>query len=259
VFAIEPYIHHNEESVYGRVVLMAYPAVDVLLIAVLARFFVTPAWRTAAYALLVPAVGFLIWADEIYVTNIDGYAGGQWSDALWLISYLLFAVTALTPSMRTLGETVPVSLTPRLSIGRLLLLSLALLSAPVALVIQAPGSGTNTEYLIGAASIALSALVLMRIIGLVRTELAKMTKELVTPEELEKVKNKISSNLMFAEMNVLNVAMNLCFAELMGDANLANQELEQYQRVTAEMIRDRSAHIFRKENSSTLYYLSEKK
>ena len=90
-------------------------------------------------------------------------------------------------------------------------------------------------------------------------ELAKMTAELVTTEELEKVKNKISSNLMFAEMNVLNVAMNLCFAELMGDANLANQELEQYQRVTAEMIRERSVQIFRKENSSTLYYLSDKK
>jgi len=90
-------------------------------------------------------------------------------------------------------------------------------------------------------------------------EIAKMTTELISDEELEKVKNKISSNLMFAEMNVLNVAMNLCFAELMGDANMANEELEQYQRVTAEMIRDRSAQIFRKENSSTLYYLAEKK
>ena len=88
-------------------------------------------------------------------------------------------------------------------------------------------------------------------------ELNKMANELVRKEELEKVKNKISSSLMFSEMNILNNAMNLAFAELSGDAGDANMELEKYQRVTSEKIINRSKEIFRKENSNTLYYLKQ--
>lgn len=168
VFMIEPYLHHVDESVYGRIVLMTYPAVDVLLVAVLARFFVTPAWRTPAYALLVLAVICLVGADEVYVNDINGYMSGQWSDALWLLSYLLLAVTAQTPSMRTLSLVKSVHVPPRLTTARLALLALALLSAPVTLLLRADERGDGTIYLVGAAATALSLLALVRIFGLVQ-------------------------------------------------------------------------------------------
>ena len=168
VFTIEPYIHHVDESVYGRVVLMAYPAMDVLVVAVLARFFVTPAWRTAAYGLLVPAMLFLVAADEVYVSNIDGYVSGQWSDAFWLISYLLIGVTGLTPSMQQLSRARNIQVAPRLSPARLGLLALALVSAPITLILRAETPRHSTVYLLGAAGIALSAMALVRIVGLVR-------------------------------------------------------------------------------------------
>ena len=168
VFLIEPYIHRVDETVYGRIVLMGYPAVDVLLVGVLARFFVTAAWRTPAYALLVPAVLFLVAADEVYVQNIDGYVSGQWSDALWLLSYLLLAVTALTPSMRRLTEAQTEDVTPRLGPSRLALLALALVAAPVSLLLKVGRDNHSLEYLIGGSAAALSVLVLVRIVGLVR-------------------------------------------------------------------------------------------
>jgi hypothetical protein len=57
-------------------------------------------------------------------------------------------------------------------------------------------------------------------------------------------------------MSVMNRANSLAFYELLGDAELMNTELEKYSVVTTADILDESKNIFRKENSSTLYYYS---
>jgi hypothetical protein len=44
---------------------------------------------------------------------------------------------------------------------------------------------------------------------------------------------------------------------LFGDASLANQEVAKYLAVTQEQIHQQAKTIFRKENCSTLYYLSK--
>ena len=59
----------------------------------------------------------------------------------------------------------------------------------------------------------------------------------------KKVKNKIEAELVFSETNVLNKAMNLAFAELLGDASLVNEEIERYREVTAEDIKRISIKI----------------
>jgi hypothetical protein len=46
---------------------------------------------------------------------------------------------------------------------------------------------------------------------------------------------------------------------LLGDANLMNQEMQQYNSVTTEQVKALSAALFAKENSNTLYYLSDKR
>lgn len=89
-------------------------------------------------------------------------------------------------------------------------------------------------------------------------ELEKLKTERVPAEELTKVKNKIESTMVFAQMGLLDKAMNLAFFELLGDAGDLNSETERYLRVSAEDILKRAGVIFRKENSSTLLYLSNK-
>lgn len=74
--------------------------------------------------------------------------------------------------------------------------------------------------------------------------------------ELLKVKNKIESTLEFSEMNVLNKAMNLSYSELLGNADLINQEKSMYLAVSEENIRKTTETLFRPENVSTLYYLA---
>ncbi len=87
-------------------------------------------------------------------------------------------------------------------------------------------------------------------------ELDRLKNELVTEQELTKVKNKMESTMVFSEMSLLDKAMNLAYFELLGDANDLNLETQKYLDVSDEQIRAQANHIFRKENCSTLYYLA---
>jgi zinc protease len=90
-------------------------------------------------------------------------------------------------------------------------------------------------------------------------ELDKIKSTEVKANELKKVQNKVESTLVFSEMNVLNKAMNLAFAELLGNAELVNEEICHYQAVNPSMIKEQANNIFRNTNCSTLYYFSKKK
>ena len=87
-------------------------------------------------------------------------------------------------------------------------------------------------------------------------ELDRISTELVPDAELTKVKNKMESTMVFSEMSLLDKAMNLAYFELLGDANELNLETQKYLDVNSEEIRLQAKQIFRKENSSTLYYLA---
>lgn len=89
-------------------------------------------------------------------------------------------------------------------------------------------------------------------------ELDRLKAEVVTDKELTKVKNKVESVLVFSEMSLLDKAMNLAYYELLGNAELLNQEAEEFLKVTAEDIKRISNETFGREKSSTLYYLTEK-
>lgn len=210
VFVIEPYVGRTDASVLARIVSMAYPAMDVLLLAVLARFFVVPPWRTPAYTLLIGAVVSLIAADEFYLSDVDAYASGQWSDSLWLLSYLLFAVAALTPSMRSVSGVTSV-VVPRLSLPRLGLVALALVAAPIVLILETAASRKPTTlYLIGAAATALSLVVLVRVVGLVGGVERLRAAEEHAREEVE------AARALLAEQNEQLIAADRLKDEFIG-------------------------------------------
>ncbi|MCG8475767.1 MAG: insulinase family protein [Cytophagales bacterium] len=85
--------------------------------------------------------------------------------------------------------------------------------------------------------------------------IAELQLELVSEQELQKVKNQAEASLVFSEMEILTKAMNLSYAKLMGDTNRINSDLELLQQVTREDIRQSAREILRPENCSTLYYL----
>jgi zinc protease len=77
--------------------------------------------------------------------------------------------------------------------------------------------------------------------------------------EVIKVKNKAESTLVFSEMELLNRAMNLAYAEMLGDVSLVNQELAKIRSVGPEDILAAAKKVLRKENASVLRYKSNKK
>jgi zinc protease len=91
----------------------------------------------------------------------------------------------------------------------------------------------------------------------VEEELEKIKNELVPDQELQKVKNKTESMIAFEDMSVMNRANSLAYYELLGDAEWMNDELDKYAAVTAQDIQKESQRIFTKENSNTIFYLSD--
>lgn len=85
-------------------------------------------------------------------------------------------------------------------------------------------------------------------------EINLICNELVSQEELEKSVNKVESTLAFSEMEVLNKAMNLAFAELHSDASLVNEEINQYLKATVQDIQKAAQDYLRPEKASVLFY-----
>jgi zinc protease len=93
----------------------------------------------------------------------------------------------------------------------------------------------------------------------INEEIKKIQSELVSVDELTKVKNKSEATHTFGEVDILSKATNLAISELLGNADIINKEVEKYLAVTAEQIKEQANKILRVENCSTLYYKSKKK
>jgi zinc protease len=90
-------------------------------------------------------------------------------------------------------------------------------------------------------------------------ELELLKLEGVSEHELEKVKNKVESSLVFSETNILNKAINLAFFELLENPDQINQEIELYRSVSQEDISHMANTLLTPENCSELYYKAKSK
>ncbi len=88
----------------------------------------------------------------------------------------------------------------------------------------------------------------------VQQQIAKLLADGVTENELQKSKNKIEAMIAFEDMSLLNRANNLAFYELLGGAEMINDEWSRYQAVTAEYLLSTAKEVFREGNCNTLFY-----
>jgi diguanylate cyclase (GGDEF)-like protein/PAS domain S-box-containing protein len=168
-FLIVPYVTDTALGLTEKLVAVAYPVGDLLLLVVLARLAAGPGRRSPAFRLLVLGVAGLLVADVLYGWAIlnDSYGERSLIDLGWLASYLVWGAAALHPSMTTLTERLPAGDT-RLSPRRLALLVTAVLSCPVLLVIRSVGRGGVEMPVVAAGSVTLFALIAARMWGLMR-------------------------------------------------------------------------------------------
>ncbi|MDR0941488.1 MAG: insulinase family protein [Bacteroidales bacterium] len=90
-------------------------------------------------------------------------------------------------------------------------------------------------------------------------ELHKLQNTPLSTYELQKITNKIESHIIFNETGILNKAMNLAKFAQLGNVELINSEIINYQQISAPDLQRVAIEIFRETNDSTLYYYSHSK
>jgi diguanylate cyclase (GGDEF)-like protein/PAS domain S-box-containing protein len=163
VFLLAPYVRTADLSLPVRLVSMAYPLMDLLVVAVAARLAVSRGARPPAYWLLLAGLVGLLSADGLYaLAQLHGtYQIGELLDAGWLLFYVGCGAAALHPSMRTLAEPGQPA-AARLSRARLAAVALAALVAPTVLFLQTILGKAIDGPVIAGASALLFGLTLLR-------------------------------------------------------------------------------------------------
>lgn len=167
IYLMEPYADNLSMTWLERTVSIAYPLMDVLMLAVLARLWFTPGKRPPAYYLLSSGLSLWMIADTIYAKAIleGSYYNGHLLDAAWLLSNTLLAVAALHPSMHRVIEPGP-QVEIKLTWQRLTLLAGMALLSPATLIIQSMRNVPLNLPVIAGGSALLFLLILFRMSGL---------------------------------------------------------------------------------------------
>lgn len=170
VLLIYPYFSSPATPLLTRVVSAAYPVADLLLLSVLIRLLVSPGSKTASFRFF--ALGFMAtFASDVVFGVHSLHSTDHLSvvDAGWMTAYAFAAAAALHPSVRTLAEPVTDSPT-RLTKRRLLTLAiLALVPAAIFAIGAVRPMPLGVAVAISASAALLFLLVILRMVGLVRT------------------------------------------------------------------------------------------
>ena len=196
LFLMKPYAEDPSLSLLERLVSIAYPLMDVLLLAFVVRLLLVPGGRPPAYYPLVLGPAFVLAFDAAYTaTTLAGtYQTGSPIDALELLFYVLFGVAALHPSMADLSEIVLHPET-KLTWRRLALLTAASLMPPGVLALQAARGEPIHVHVIVGGSVVLFLLVLARMAGIMRSREQAIDQERIlrmTADALVAAPNRVS-------------------------------------------------------------------
>ena len=159
IFVLHPVAAESARSTVEHIVTVAYPVADVLLMALLARLFMSGGARTPSLHLLAPATALMLAGDTAFsVIPLYSDASTHPTDPIFLLSYVLWAAAALHPSM---GATLATGRqgSTRVGPGRLILFGACSLLAPALLLVPSIGGDP-----VGRLSVAVGAGVLVLLV-----------------------------------------------------------------------------------------------
>jgi diguanylate cyclase (GGDEF)-like protein len=133
-FIAGPMLEERAGSALALAVSLAYPAGDIVLIALLLRLMTGQYSWNPPFLILIASVSCSLAADTLFAAAPSGDAYGVGLDVLWLASYSLAGTAALHPQMTRLTLPAPRGRTP-FTAGRLTLLAGAVL-LPVVLMLS---------------------------------------------------------------------------------------------------------------------------
>jgi GGDEF domain-containing protein len=196
VFVIRPAAVDPSLGTFGHVVSIAYPVGDILVLAMLVRLLVRGGTRNASYRLMTGSLllflaGDAAWTFINYIAWEPPDVLGRALSAVFLLAYACFALAALHPSMREVGEPRQAQ---EATLNRRMLGSLtsASLVAPGLLAVQVAQGRVTDGLAIAVGSVALFLLVVTRMAQLLRRVEAQAVqlRELARVDELTGLPNR---------------------------------------------------------------------
>jgi two-component system cell cycle response regulator len=171
VYLFSPLAVSPHMTLPARLVTVAYPIMDLLVLAIGLRLVVGAGGRTPAFHLLITSLVLMLAGDAVY--SVEQSSGSWmdfgWVDALWLASYGAMGAAALHPSASRLDKRSVVP-PPDATPGRLAVLATASLVAPAVLVIEYARGRHGDVPVIATACAILFLLVLTRMAGVVAAQ-----------------------------------------------------------------------------------------
>jgi diguanylate cyclase (GGDEF)-like protein/PAS domain S-box-containing protein len=205
VLQIAPYIHDGSLELLPKLVSVAYPLGDILLLAGVIRLVLDAGRRRPAFYLLSASIVSLLCTDFVYgvMTLNNVYHHQLLLDLGWFSYQLLWGTAALHPSMVALDEPVESRGEAKLTPLRLGLLTGASLIAPVCIFLKELHRGDLDLIVIICASVVLFGFVVMRMVGLVLLQERSAERERAFAEEKARLTAEIqrrSSEERFASL-----------------------------------------------------------
>ena len=180
-FVMSPGLAAAGTPLAAKTIQLAYPALDVVLLAVAARLLSGGGRHSLAFWGLTASITALLAGDVVFpfLESAGLYTDGDFPDQLWMLSYALLGATALHPALHDLS-VAGTERQPRLTPRRLTLLSCIALIAPLLLAEEAARSGAHALSALIALSLAAFGLVLARLSGLVLQNQGAFEREALT-------------------------------------------------------------------------------
>lgn len=155
-----------------RILALAYPAMDLLLLAIAARLVMGTSTRPVAYKLMMAGVVCLTLTDLAYgAIQLKGtYTSGGVVDLGWMVACLFWGAAALHPSMTELSARTPTTRVP-LTAMHTVVLAVSTLVAPALILIDSrwPIYDFDVPGVAGASALVF-VLLILRLQGLVFSE-----------------------------------------------------------------------------------------
>jgi diguanylate cyclase (GGDEF)-like protein/PAS domain S-box-containing protein len=204
---IAPYLHDGTLGLLPKLVSVAYPLGDIILLAAAVRLILDGGRRRPSFYLLSASIVSVLLTDFVYgVMTLDGAFHHQLLlDLGWFSYQLLWGAAALHPSMAELAEPVE-KIESKLTPVRLGLLAGASLIAPACILSLEWDHGSLKLMVIVCAAIVLFGLVVVRMADLARQQGRSVERERELALEAAMLGEQV--NLQRAEARFASLVQN---------------------------------------------------
>jgi diguanylate cyclase (GGDEF)-like protein/PAS domain S-box-containing protein len=183
VLVLRPSVLDTSTPLPSRLLSSTYPAADLLLLVLTLRLALGTGARTVPFRLLLSSFVATCGADLFFAAaTVNNIESAPTADVMWMVGEVVFGMAALHPGVRMLAEPGSGERVDQISRRRIVGLALSAALVPATLLIEVVLHRAVDAPAFVAGSSALSLLLIVRVIGVVRRQARTIHREQVLRE-----------------------------------------------------------------------------